>query len=157
MNNFISYCSSCLSCCPPFQNQNNGTLRSGMNPAKETYDGLVIECQLVTISIVNSNQRIIEEIEPEEPKLELGNVDQFFKKNEASFAENTDKPTNPPEFSNTTSEQMDPGLDHENKNNLPKNILSSPPIDINPHLIHRKVPEIVRMMNEEKGGVNHPN
>jgi hypothetical protein len=151
MNNFISYCSSYLSCCPPFQKQNSGTFKSDINPARHNHDGMLIECQLVTISIVNSNQRNIEEIAPEKPKLENSYVDQFLKKNEASFTENTLKPSDPPEFLNTTSQQINPRLDHETKNDSPTNILSSPPLEISPPLTHRRVEEIVKIINGDKG------
>jgi len=151
MNNFISYYSSCLSCCPPFQKQNSGTLKSDINPARHNHDGMLIECQLVTILRDNSNKKNIREIAPEKPKLENSDVDQFFKKNEASFTENTVKPTDPPEFLNTTLQQINPRLDHETKNDSPTNILSSPPLEVSPHLTHPRVQEIVKIINGDKG------
>jgi hypothetical protein len=110
---------------------------------------MLIECQLVAIFGDNPNERNIREIALEKPKFENGDVDQFFKKNEASFTENKVKPTDPPEFLNTTSQQINPRLDHETKNDSPINILSSPPLEVSPPLTHQRVQEISNTTSEK--------
>ena len=130
---------------PSFPKQNRDTFNYGINPKEINYDGISIKCQLAILGN-NPNERNIREIVLEKPKFEDGDVDQFFKKNEASFTENTVKPTDPPKFLNTTLQQINPRFDHETENDSKTTTPSSTPLEISPHL-HRRVDEIVRIIN----------
>jgi hypothetical protein len=81
MISFFSSCSSCLSCCPYFYNQNSGTFNANINPRRLSFKNVQVSCQLVTFSKYNPNEKKFTELAPDDLRLAT-DVGQFFRKSE---------------------------------------------------------------------------